>query len=116
MREFSTGATRGNEEDKPDYEGFISPFVLERYGIYMHSHRVQADGESRESDNWQKGMSQTSYIKSLIRHVFDFWRVNRGGSAKDLERSDGPVGLEELACAIMFNIMGWLHEELKSDQ
>jgi hypothetical protein len=115
MREFDTGATRGSEENKYDYEGFISPFVLERYGKYMHAHRVQADGNPRDSDNWQKGMSQESYAKSLIRHVLDFWRVRRGGTCIDPER-EKTVTLEELACAIMFNIMGWLHEELKNER
>jgi len=112
MREFDTGATRGSEEAKYDYEGFISPSVLERYAAYMHTHRTQADGHSRDSDNWQKGMSQSSYIKSLVRHTMDFWRVCRGGEAIDIE-SGLPVTKEELACAILFNIMGWLHEELK---
>ena len=115
MRKYETGATRGDENNKIDYEGFLSPFVLERYGDYMHSHRTQADGELRSSDNWQKGMGQNDYAKSLIRHVIEFWKVGRGGTSSDIERSE-EVNRQDLACAIMFNIMGWLHEELKSDR
>lgn len=97
MRNFETGATRDTDENKIDYEGFLSPQALERFGQYMLVHQTQADGKKRESDNWKKGIPQEAYKKSLIRHVFDFWKT--------------PT--EELACAIIFNIQGWLHEELK---
>jgi hypothetical protein len=39
MREFTTGATRNLDEDKHDYEGFLSPYVLRRFAAYMHEHR-----------------------------------------------------------------------------
>lgn len=97
MRIFKSGATRDTDVNKIDYEGFLSPQVLERFGQYMLSHQTQADGKRRESDNWKKGIPQSAYKKSLIRHTVDFWK----------EPS------EELACAIIFNIQGWLHEELK---
>ena len=115
MRKFSTGATRGNEENKFDYEGFIDPFVLERYGEYMHGHRTQADGNHRASDNWQKGMSKDSYKKSLLRHTFDVWRTWREGTVIDPETRE-TISSQSLLCAIMFNVMGLLHEELKDQR
>ena len=44
MASFETGATRNRDEHKPDYEGFFSPYVFERYGEYMSGHRRQKDG------------------------------------------------------------------------
>ena len=38
-RQFSTGANRNSEEGKLDFEGFISPLVIQRFGEYMHKHR-----------------------------------------------------------------------------
>ena len=77
MREFDTGATRDNDTDKPDYEGFLSPLVLEAYAQYMHKNRVQADGATRDSDNWQKGIPRDQYMKSAFRHFMDLWRAHR---------------------------------------
>lgn len=105
IRKFDTGATRDTDEGKLDYEGFLSPLVLERYAEYMHKHRFQADGNLRDSDNWQKGMPRKVYLKSLWRHFMDTWKLMRGISVKD-------VTLEEALCAILFNAMGLLHELL----
>jgi len=113
LREFETGATRNLDDNKLDYEGFLSPAVLERFARYMHSHRKQADGTLRSGDNWQKGIPREAYVKSLIRHTMDFWRTARGGWVKDPDTGMKSTA-QDLACAIMFNIMGWLHEELKS--
>jgi hypothetical protein len=107
MREFETGATRGNDEGKPDYEGFLSPTVIERFGEYMSKHRIQEDGKPRASDNWQKGMTLDCYMKSGFRHFMDWWKVHRKVSSVDLEES---------LCALMFNVMGYLHETLKGKQ
>ncbi len=105
MRNFESGATRDNEEGKFDYEGFLSPLVIEAYGKYMHKHRKQADGKLRDSDNWQKGIPKTAYIKSAFRHFIDIWKEHRGFRSKD--------GLEEALCALLFNIQGYLYEYLK---
>jgi hypothetical protein len=40
----TTGATRNLDEDKLDYEGFLSPYVLRRFAAYMHEHRKTPDG------------------------------------------------------------------------
>ena len=101
MRQFETGATRDTEEGKLDYEGFLSPLVLKRYAEYMHEHRIQADGNLRSSDNWQKGIPKDVYMKSAWRHFMDWWVSHRD------EGCD-----QEAVCALLFNVMGYLHEEL----
>lgn len=111
IREFETGATRDSEDGKFDYEGFFSPLVLERYGAYMHKHRKQSDGTIRDSDNWQKGMPLKVYVKSLVRHVIDLWKLWRGYPVKDL-RTGLTVDIEDSACAIIFNVMGFLQVRL----
>lgn len=100
MRQFESGATRTSAEGKLDYEGFLSPIVIERYGQYMHKNRLQPDGTLRESDNWQKGIPLDAYMKSLWRHFLEAWKIHRGGEGD----------MEEALCAIMFNSMGYLHE------
>ena len=108
MRKFESGATRDADEDKWDYEGFLSPPVLARYAEYMHNNRVQADGNVRASDNWQKGIPQDAYMKSAWRHFMEWWWCHR-------IEVHGPMA-EEALCALLFNVMGYLHEELKGDQ
>lgn len=107
MREFKTGATRDSEEGKNDYEGFLSPLVIEAYGNYMTKHRKQADSKLRDSDNWQKGIPKDAYIKSAFRHFMDWWKEHRGHPSRE--------GLVDALCALMFNVMGYLHEVLKNE-
>lgn len=108
MRTFETGATRSADEDKLDYEGFLSPLVLQRYAQYLHKHRVQADGKMRASDNWQKGIPIRVYVKSLWRHFMQVWLWNRDYDHEDID-------VEVSLCAVLFNAMGMLHEILKGD-
>lgn len=111
MRKFDTGATRDTEKGKPDYEGFLSPLVIEAYGRYMHKHRVQADGELRDSDNWQKGFGPKHLdvcIKSAWRHFIDWWKEHRKLSSRD--------GIDEAICGLLFNIMAYYHEYLKEEK
>jgi hypothetical protein len=105
MRQFETGATRDTDEGKYDYEGFLSPLVLECFADYMHHHRTQADGQLRDSDNWQKGIPKDAYIKSGFRHFMSWWLGHRGLRTRQM--------LIEALCALMFNAMGYLHELLK---
>jgi hypothetical protein len=107
VRTFSTGATRSTDDGKPDYEGFLSPTVIRRFGEYMTKHRVQADGSIRASDNWQKGIPRAEYLKSLLRHVVDLWADWRNPPSLQ----DAGV-MEDLCCAILFNAQGFLHETL----
>lgn len=105
MRKFDTGATRDVDTNKYDYEGFLSPLVVERFGEYMNKHRKQADGALRDSDNWQKGIPLDAYMKSGWRHFMDWWKQHRGLPGGDT--------LEESLCALLFNVQGYLHETLK---
>ena len=110
MRTFETGATRDEETDKLDYEGFLSPMVLERFAQYMHQHRIQADGKLRDSDNWMRGIPESAYMKSLLRHIMDVWTHHR------FPITEGPNGdLEDSLCAVLFNTMGLLYEVMKRE-
>lgn len=108
MRHFDTGATRDGDTNKFDYEGFLSPLVLERFAKYMHKHRYVDEGLMRDSDNWQKGIPKDAYMKSAFRHFFDWWKEHR-----DIETN---VGLEEAICALIFNAQGYLHETIKENR
>ena len=110
MRTFGSGATRDTEAGKADYEGFLSPLVLKRFGEYMDRHRVQADGAPRASDNWQKGIPREAYLKSGLRHVMDWWLHHRGYPWVARE------SLEDALCAVIFNAMGYLHECVKGPE
>lgn len=105
-RVFASGATRDADDSKLDYEGFLSPFALERFAQYMHEARLRnpPPGQKlRDSDNWQKGIPKSAYLKSLLRHVFALWRH---------WRKTGHVSQVD-ACGVMFNVQGLLHEDLK---
>lgn len=104
MRTFASGATRDTNADKLDYSGFLSPEVLEKFAQYMHKHRLQADGQMRASNNWQQGIDVEAYRESLIRHTIDWWKAYDRGH---MEEADN------LACAILFNVQGYLFERLK---
>jgi hypothetical protein len=114
MREFKSGATRDDDTDKYDYEGFLSPLVLERYAEYMHKHRKQADGKLRDSDNWQKGIPVVQYMKSKIRHIVETWKLHRFELAlEDYSPVSYQEEIEESLCAELFNTMGMLDVILK---
>lgn len=105
IREFPTGATRDQSADKYDYAGFLCPMVLERYGAYMHKHRLLPDGTMRPADNWKKGIPLGAYAESEWRHHLDFQKAHQGIAAPNIEDS---------ICALIFNLQGYLHEYLKA--
>jgi hypothetical protein len=105
MREFKTGATRDDEDTKIDYEGFLSPLVLQRFGEYMLRHQTQANGKHRASDNWQKGIPKDAYMKSMLRHVMDVWLEHDGHASRE--------GLEDALAGVLFNASGYLFEILE---
>ena len=110
MRTFESGATRDDDCDKLDFDGFLSPLALRRFAEYMHKHRVQADGKLRESDNWQRAIPQSAYMKSAWRHFMTWWEQHWA------EENLAPASdeeLEEALCALLFNVQGYLHELLK---
>lgn len=106
-RYFESGAYRDIDSSKIDFEGYLNPLVLQKFGEYMLKHQKQSDGVMRDSDNWQAGIPQEVYVKSLLRHTHDVWMENRGYPSRE--------GKTDAACGVMFNIMGWLLEELKKD-
>lgn len=105
MRSFESGATRDDDEGKLDIEAYFSPRVLLRRAEYMAEHAVQADGETRPGDNWQKGIPPDAYMKSLARHFFHVWKIWRDGSALVDTKE-----FEDALCAVCFNAEGLLFE------
>lgn len=103
MRVFETGASRDTDEGKLKYHRFLSPAVLRRYCEYLEKHRVCADGSLRDPDNWKKGIGQDVYVESLLRHAFEAWQQ---------WEQDGVMSQDTL-CAILFNTMGYLFEDIK---
>ena len=103
IRIFETGATRDTDTSKPDYEGYLSPLVIHRFGEFMTKNRLQKDGKLRDSDNWQKGIPLSAYMKSGWRHFFAWWKTHRAGAVN-----------EDDLCGLLFNLMGYLHETLKA--
>jgi hypothetical protein len=112
MKKFKTGAIRNSSQEKLDYEAFLSPIVLERFARHMHLHAKQEDGNYRPGDNWQLGLPQEVYMKSLLRHTISLWKEHRGFKVNKIENGR-KVDKEDLCCAIMFNVMGFLFEEIK---
>lgn len=111
-RIFDSGASRNSDEGKFDYDGFLSPNVLKSYAEYMHKMRFLEDGSLRDSDNWQKGIPKSQYMKSMWRHFMDVWTTRRDGYNTKKETCAYEVKIEQLN-ALLFNVMGLLHEELK---
>ena len=111
VRVFKTGATRSSEIGRYDPEGVLSPIAIERYCEYMNKNRVQPDGMTRDSDNWQKGIPQAAYVKSMWRHFLHLWTRHRGYAVRDPKAA---VGVEEDLCALLFNVQGMLHEVVKA--
>lgn len=109
QNQFTTGATRSTSEGKVDFEGHINPEVLAIFGDYMNRHRYQRDGQLRASDNWQQGIPLFRYVKSLIRHTFEFWRMWRGVAVVNPD-SGTHFTFQDVLCALMFNIMGIIYE------
>lgn len=110
MRTFDTGATRSPLANKPQYEGYLNPLVIKRFGEYMLKHQTQADGQRRDADNWQKGIPPESLMDSAWRHFEDVWLHHRGYPDAAVEP------LEEALCAVMFNMMAMLLRELGQAQ
>ena len=111
MREFPTGATRSSDTGKPSYLKYISHPVWVRYGKYMLEHETQADGKKREAGNWQKGIPPREALESLERHASDAWGHLDSVENSRFRLTDG--GYEDALCAIIFNAVAMLHEQLR---
>jgi len=115
IRTFTTGANRDTSKGKLDYEGFLSPTVLKRYAEYMDKNTHLSNGDIRTSDNWQKGIPFDVYMKSMFRHFMEVWSLHRRHMMEPFMPEDGNNRNEAL-CALMFNVMGYLHEFLKETE
>ena len=107
MRNYTTGATRSELGGKLQYEGYLSPLVLQRYAEYMETHQEQEDGTRRAPDNWQRGIPKGDYMDSMWRHFMDVWLYHRGHDEFATYET-----LEDALCALLFNVMGYMHENL----
>lgn len=110
VRSFDTGATRSSDDGRYDPEGFLSPIVIERFCEYMNHNRIQADGSTRASDNWQAGIPLDQYMKGAWRHFLHLWTRHRGYQVMDEKAAKD---MEDDLCALLFNLSGYLHELLK---
>ena len=107
IRKFKSGATRDTDDTKLDFEGHLSPIVLIRYVEFLDKKRKLPDGTRRPSDNWQLGIPRDEYMKSMARHFMETWKFHRENRNVDKEQKI------EALCALLFNVMGYLHEEIK---
>lgn len=114
VQTFNSGATRSADTGKNKYLGFLSFQAIEAFGDYMTRHRVQADGSLREPDNWKKGITIESYMDSLLRHALEMMGLSVGYIPKRCRLENPSFTLDqhklETACAIFFNVQGFLHE------
>lgn len=110
LRRWASGATRDTANDKPEPWGFMSSLVEKRFSQYMQQHRIQSDGELRDSDNWCKGIPIDSYYQSLGRHCQDL-RLIYEGFPEEARTKD----ITEALCGIFFNTQGLIYELLKTE-
>lgn len=108
IRQFESGASRDTAEGKLAYVRFLSPAVLKRFAEYMEGHSFMPDGTTRVPDNWKKGIPPEVYLDSTWRHFMDLWLHDEGDVIL------GPQALQDTLCALMFNVMGRLHVELRN--
>jgi hypothetical protein len=73
---------------------------------YLAIHRDTPAGK-REFDNWKHGIPKDVYMSSLFRHVMNLWLAHEGVKVDE--------SIEDSLAAIMFNAMGYLHEEMKGE-
>ena len=107
MRTFNGKATRDDDTNKLDFDGFISPQVLNRYAEYMNKHRETALG-IRDSDNWQNLFGEKHLdvcMKSAYRHFQDWHLFHRGFKGRD--------DIESSICALIFNANAYLFKLLQ---
>lgn len=107
IRTFETGATRSPLGDKLQYEGYLNPLVIKRFGEYMKKHQTQSDGQQRAADNWQLGIPPDSLIDSAWRHFMDWWLHHRG------YHDEAAEDLQESLCALIFGAMAYLKADME---
>ena len=109
IQTFDSGATRTSEDGRLSYVRGLSSVVLRRYLQYLAKHRKQADGSMREFDNWKQGIPMRRSFDGLGRHFFTLWLLMEG---LDIYDDSGQEDIQDVLCAIMFNTMSMLHQEM----
>jgi len=110
LRNFDTGAIRDNDDSKINYQGALSPLVLEAYGAYIQKHSLLPDGTRRNNKNWQNLFGtheehRQVCIESAWRHFIDLLMEHDGYDSRD--------GLDEAIGGLMFNIQAYWFSVLK---
>ena len=105
--QYESGATREDDADKLDLEGFLSPLVMEAYAQYMHFHQKLPDGTMRAGSDWQNGIPFNRLMRSMWRHFKDCWLEHRLWPTRD--------GRVFNLCALLFNANTYLHQVLEAD-
>ena len=98
IRTFTTGAIRDNDSWKTCYNETISWTALRLYAEYM-TEKKKKYGEW----NFKKGIPDSSYIDSLLRHCQEFMENTFEGWNFEPEQNK--------LCSMMFNIMWLLHNQ-----
>ena len=103
--QFPSGAIRDSQDGKPDFIETISHIALLRFARYMTSKKSRYG-----AGNFKKGIPVESYRASLLRHL------NKLLSADEYISRGLPVPqelepYEDHLSAIVFNALGWIHEE-----
>ncbi len=116
-RVFESGADRSSDAGKSHPDRALSPLVLERFAKYMLDHNSTAN-PPRSDDQWQLGFPQDSFMESGWRHVHAWWSLHRGLPVKN-EKGQPVTDIQEVLCAVFFNVQGYLHnllvEEFKTE-
>ena len=110
LRNFDTGAIRDNDDSKINYQGALSPLVLEAYGAYIQKHSLLPDGTRRNNKNWQNLFGtheehRQVCIESAWRHFIDLLMEHDGYDSRD--------GLDEAIGGLLFNIQAYWFSVLK---
>lgn len=101
MKHFLSGAVRDSDDTKEDYVETISWTAFKRYAQYMTSKKKKYG-----AGNFKKGIPIESYEQSLVRHIQKYFanKYENGQTEKE----------EDNLSAILFNVFGIIHEELKA--
>ena len=95
---FKTGAVRDVQTNKEDYIESISWLALKRYCDYM-----EVASQKYGRGNWIKGIPQSSYERSLMRHLQKYF-VHKYYGQKFPKEKDS-------LSAALFNLLGLMHEQ-----
>ena len=110
LRMSDSGAIRNSDVGKINYQGALSPLVLEAYGKYIEKHSLLPDGTRRNNKNWQNLFGTPEEhrqvcIESAWRHFIDLLMDHDGYESRD--------GIDEALGGLMFNIQAYWFSILK---